>query len=354
MVKRKQRFTRKVGFPPESLIYTGDKKIDPSIINLVVYNGFCCQSMVSENFQQIISEIKPDCVNWINLNSLNKIDLIEKIGAHFEIHNLVLEDILNSEQLPKFEETKNHLFITLKYLRYKETEPAIEASHISFILGKNYLITFSEEECDLFRLIRENILAGKGKFRQRNTDYLFYVLLDAIVDNYYLVYESMQDKIETLEDKIIENKFGNLIQEIHKLKKVLSSTRKSIYPLTEAFNKLILDKSEFISPLMMPYINDVHDHIIQLTDLYEHSYEMLASHIDLNMSNMNNNMNNVIKTLTIVSTIFIPLTFIVGVYGMNFKYMPEISWPYSYPVLIALMFLISGTMLIIMKKKKWF
>ena len=354
MATRKKRFSIKVGYPPESLIYTGDKKLEPNIIRLVNYKEDNCESLTSEDINQIFSEIKPDRVNWISISSLHNTELIEQVGKHFDIHSLMLEDVLNSEQFPKLEETKQHLILTLKYMYFRTGSDKIEQSHISMILGNNYLITFSEGEDDIFRVVRETILSGKGKLRVRGADYLFYIILDAIVDSYYLIFEKLQDDIDDLEDRLISNRTQNFIKEIHALKKLLSSTRKTINPLLEASNKLTREDVKYIESSTLPYLSDVSDHIVQLTDIYETCREMLAGQIDLNMSNLNNNLNNVIKTLTIVSTIFIPLTFLVGVYGMNFKFMPELEWKWGYPAVIFFMIAVTTIMVIVMKRKKWF
>jgi magnesium transporter len=279
---------------------------------------------------------------------------MDSIGKIFDIHPLILEDTLNNEHLPKIEETPNSLYLTLKHITFSESNVDIDTTHLSFILSNNFLITFSETNCDLYNNIRENIQSNKGKIRKNKTDYLFYVLLDAIVDNYYIVFEALIDRIDELEDKLIENKTENLIKEIHQLKKALSSTRKLVYPLTEALNKLIIEQSDFIHDHTQIYIKDVYDHILQLTEIYETCREMLAGLIDLNLSNINNNMNNVMKTLTIISFIFIPLTFIVGLYGMNFKYMPELEYKYSYPILLLFMLTLVLFTIFYIKKKKWF
>lgn len=354
MPSRKKRYSLKVGYPPESLIYTGDKRIEPNIIRLVNFKDDNCESLTSEDINQIFSEFKPERVNWISICSLHNTELIEQTGKHFDIHSLMLEDVLNSEQFPKLEETNQHLILTLKYMYFREGSDRIEQSHISMILGSNYLITFSEGESDIFKLVRENILSGKGKVRNRGADFLFYIILDAIVDSYYLIFEKLQDEIDNLEDQLISKRTQNFIKDIHALKKLLSSTRKTINPLLEASNKLTREDIKYIDASTLPYLGDVSDHIVQLTDIYETCREMLASQIDLNMSNLNNNLNNVIKTLTIVSTIFIPLTFLVGVYGMNFKFMPETEWKWGYPAVLFFMVAVSAIMVIVMKRKKWF
>lgn len=354
MQNRKKRFALKAGFPPESLIYTGNIRLEPNIIRQVSYNEQDCESFTSEDINGIFQEFKQDRVNWISISSLHNTELVEQVGRHFDIHSLMLEDVLNSEQFPKLEETKQHLILTLKYMFFKPGSEHVEQTHISLILGKNYLITFSEGEEDLFKEIREHILSGKGRLRGRGADFLFYFILDAIVDSYYLIFEQLQDRIEALEDRLLSNRRYNYINDIHAMKKLLSSTRKTINPLLEAANKLTHEDVLYIDPSSIPYLKDVADHVFHLTDIYETCRDMLAGQIDLNMANQNNNLNNVIKTLTIVSTIFIPLTFLVGVYGMNFKHMPELEMKMGYPVVLLFMLAVSVTMVIVMKRKKWF
>ncbi len=354
MQNRKKRFALKVGYPPESLIYTGDVILEPNIMRLVSYNEQDCESFTSVDINQIFKEFKQDRINWISISSLHNTGLVEQIGKYFDIHSLMLEDVLNSEQFPKLEETKQHLILTLKHMYFKQDGTQVAQSHISLILGKNYIITFSEGEQDIFKNIRENILSGKGKLRSRSADFLFYFILDAIVDSYYLIFEQLQDQIEALEDRLLSNRSYNFINEIHAMKKLLSSTRKTINPLLEATNKLTHEDVLYIDSSSIPYMKDVADHVFHLTDIYETCRDMLTGQIDLNMSNQNNNLNNVIKTLTIVSTIFIPLTFLVGVYGMNFKFMPELEWKWGYPSVVIFMVAVSITMIIVMKNKKWF
>ena len=291
-------------------------------------------------------------MNWINLDGLQDHSIISKLGEHFSLHSLLLEDI-TSEHQPKAEEYEEYLFFTLKML-YKIQEGEIEYEQISFVLGKDYLLSFQEKEGDPFTSFRDRIRMDQGRVRRKKPDYLLYRLIDIIVDNYYVVLDEIGQQIEHIEDAIYKDPSAKEFQQIQRLKKELIFLRKALYPLRDALSKLIKDESGFIESQNARYFSDIYDHVVHLIDSMDTYKDLTTSLMDIHINTLNTRMNEVMKVLTVISTIFMPLTFIVGVYGMNFEYMPEIPWKWGYPVIWGIMILIAGAMLRYFKFKKWF
>lgn len=342
----------KVGQIPGSLIYTGLNKKDPPAIRLIQYNEqklFVNQEL---SYDDIIKKIQPDKVNWIHFFTLDQVDAIEKIGLHFDIHSLMLEDTLNVEHLPKAEFSENHVFLTLKILRLDQ-DNQLEQEHASFILGNDYLISFKEQRGELLKPIRERIENNIGKVRKKRADYLFYLLVDTIVDNYFLLIEKLRNALEELEDTLIERPSENCINEIHHIKRQILTVRKYIIALRESVINIINEEPQQIFESNYKYLRDIQDHVNFVFESIEIFREDQKSLMELNSSNQNNSMNQVMKALTIVATIFIPLTFIAGIYGMNFQFMPELGWKWGYFGILGFMALITMVMIWFMKRKKW-
>jgi magnesium transporter len=292
-------------------------------------------------------------VTWINVNGLNHINEIEKIGAHYNLHPLVLEDIVNISQRPKIYEYDDYIFVSLKMLYY-DTDENITIEQVSFVLGKNYVLTFQESEGDVFETVRERIRSGKGRIRTLGSDYLLYALIDAVVDHYYIVSETMGNKVEDLEDLLFSgNLKDDLSHQVLSLKKELLKVRRAIFPLREIISRIEKSDHVLILKKNLQFYNDVYDHIIQLSDSIDIFREMIWSLMDMYMTTISNKMNEVMKVLTIMASIFIPLTFIAGVYGMNFDNIPELHYEYSYFILWGVMILLFVGMLIYFKRKKW-
>jgi len=304
-------------------------------------------------WKDIVDKIEPSQVNWIHFFTLDQVDAIEKIGQHFDIHSLMLEDTLNVEHLPKVEFSEKHVFFTLKILSLDQ-DKMLEQEHASFILGDDYLISLKEQRGELLKPIRERIENNVGKVRTKRADYLFYLLLDTIVDNYFLLIEKLRDALEDIEDRLIEKPSGNLIHEIHHIKRQILTVRKYILSLREAIINLINEEPDQIFESNYKYLRDVQDHVNFVFESIETFREDQKSLMELNNSNLNNNMNQVMKTLTVVAAIFIPLTFIAGIYGMNFQYIPELSLKWGYFGVWGLMLTIAVLMVWYMKRKKWF
>jgi magnesium transporter len=325
------------------------------ILELIAYNKTVYEKYDNLSAEELLQKIRPDRVNWINMDGLEDKHTIKAIQEHFNLHALLIEDILD-DQRPKAEEYDDYLFFTLKML-YRIKQGTIEYEQISFVLGHNYLVSFQEKEGDLFDQFRERIRLDQGRVRKKGADYLLYRLIDIIVDNYYTVLDSIGERIEIIEDSFsqhLREKQEYTFQRIQRIKKELIYLRKAVYPLRDALSNLLKEESSFIEEENFRYFSDIYDHVIHLTDSIDTYKDLTSSLMDLYINTQNTQLNQVIKVLTIISTIFIPLTFIVGVYGMNFDYMPELRWHYGYGLVWGIMILLSLVMLSYFKIKKWF
>lgn len=295
---------------------------------------------------------KGDLVNWIDIVGLHDIDLIKALGEEFNIHPLVLEDIVGTHQRPKLEDWDDYIYAVVKML-YWGVDNQIIHEQVSFILGPNYLISFQEQKGDVFSLIRNRLQSGKGRIRKMGADYLMYSLIDAITDNYFVVLDKFGDKIETLGEAVELEPTVDNIRKVQKFKHDILIMRSYAVPLREVVITLAKSESDFIKDSTLIYLKDLQDHIMQITESIEILRDVAISTVETSRSTLNNKMNEIMKVLTIVSTIFMPLTFIVGIYGMNFHYMPELEWKWAYPAVMLLTLLIAIFMLIFFKKKNW-
>lgn len=324
---------------------------DQVILELITYNRERYDKYVSKQVEELLKNLKKDHVNWINLDGINVSPIIEKLQSHFCLHSLVIDDIVNDHR-PKAEEFEDYLFVTLKML-YRIDGAEIDYEQISFVLGNDFLLSFQEKEGDLFDAFRERIRLDQGRVRKKGADYLMYRLIDIIVDNYYNVLENIGEHIEETEARIQSDTSGNTFKKIQQLKKELIYLHKALYPLRDAIGKLIKDESIFIQEENIRYYTDVYDHVIHLIDSLDTYRDLTSSLSDIYINMQNTRLNEVIRMLTIISTIFIPLTFIVGVYGMNFDYLPELKWEYGYFIVWGIMISIGGGMIAYFKHKKW-
>lgn len=321
------------------------------ILELITYNRENYERTISPDPSELLGKIKPEHVNWINLDGLSNLQIIDTLQAHFSLHPLLVEDILN-DQRPKAEEYENYLFVTLKML-YRINGIEIDYEQISFVLGNNYLLTFQEKEGDLFDAFRERIRHDQGKVRKKKADYLLYRLIDVTVESYYDVLDNIGGHIESMEDHIRLHTSDRDFQKIQSLKKELIYLHKALYPLRDALGKILKDESDFIKEENVPFYSDVYDHVIHLIDSLDTYRDLISNLTDMYINMQNSKLNEVIRVLTIISTIFIPLTFIVGVYGMNFQFFPELHWRYGYAAVWAVMLTIAGGMIAYFKYKKW-
>ena len=330
----------------------GNRKEDIKI-TIIDYGKKNVHEEITKSIEEIFIYKNTQTVTWINLSTVKNIKIIKEIEKHFDLHPLILEDIIDTRQRPKIKDFGDSLFIVLKMLYYDKDNSTIKIEQVSVILGKNYVISFQEKEGDVFDPIRERIRNNIGNIRKAGTDYLVYCLIDAVVDNYFTTIEKMGEKIEKLEDKLISRPNPVNLRLVHKLKRDLAFLRKSVWPLREVINNMQIEESNLICQSTIPYLRDIYGHTIQVIDNVESLREIIAGVLDIYLSSTSNRMNEIMKVLTIIATIFIPLTFITGIYGMNFKFMPEIKWFWGYPAVLSVMLLIGVGMLIIFKKKKW-
>ena len=354
MSKLKNKRSKKSGLPPGTLVHIGEKKRDKVRITILDYN----ETQLEEKEVKTIEECFPfkdkTTTTWINIEGLHEIDIIEKIGNHFNLHPLLLEDIVNTEQRPKMEDYGEHIFIVLKMLSHDEKANQIKSEQVSIVLGSNYIISFQEGiEGDVFEPVRERIRSGKGRIRKMGVDYLAYSLMDAIVDHYFLILEKLGERIEDIEDELVTNPSQETLRTIHHLKREMISLRKSVWPLREVLGCLERGESSLIQEPTQVYLRDVYDHTIQIIDTIETYRDTLSGILDIYLSSISNRMNEIMKVLTIIATIFIPLTFIVGIYGMNFEYMPELKWRVGYFIVWGIMAIVALGMLFYFRKKRW-
>ncbi|HEY5751030.1 MAG TPA: magnesium/cobalt transporter CorA [Chryseolinea sp.] len=322
------------------------------ILELISYNREKYNKIDSTDPDELLTHLQPDQVNWVNLDGLGNIEIIEKLQAYFCLHPLLVDDVL-ADQRPKAEEYDDYLFFTLKML-YRIEGTSIDYEQISFVLGSNFLVSFQEKEGDLFEGFRDRIRLDLGKVRKKHADYLLYRLIDIIVDNYYNVLDRVGDIIDEIEETVYENPTNETFYKIQSLKKELIYLRKALYPLRDALSKIVKGESEYVKEENIRYFSDVYDHVSHIIDSMDTFKDLTSSLMDIHINAMNTKMNEVMKVLTVISTIFMPLTFIVGVYGMNFKFMPELDWKYGYYVVWGIMGLIFISMMIYFRKKKWF
>ncbi len=346
MIIRRKSKNRKLPVAPPS----GESKI---ILELIQYNDKVYQKYDNLPITELLALLKPGQVNWINLDGLHDRTIIQKIGEHFHLHSLLIEDI-SSDNQPKAEEYKDYLFFTLKMLYRIEAPNIIDYEQISFVLGKDYLLSFQEKDGDLFGPFRERIRLNQGRVRKKKVDYLLYRLIDIIVDSYYTVLDNIGQQIEDIEEAVYSKPTSKEFQRIQQLKKELIYLRKALYPLRDALNKLIKDESGFIESVNTRYFSDIYDHVVHLIDSLDTYKDLTSGLMDIHINTLNTRMNEIIKVLTIASTIFMPLTFIVGVYGMNFEYMPELHSHWGYPTVWAVMILMTVGMVMYFRHKKWF
>ncbi|MFH0836246.1 MAG: magnesium/cobalt transporter CorA [Candidatus Micrarchaeota archaeon] len=344
---------KKSGYGPGTTIYTGSKKDSKVSINVIDYTQEKLQEKTVSKPEECLAFKKTPSATWINVNGLHDTKLIEKLGECFGLHPLTLEDIAHPSQRPKIEEFDNYLFLVLRMMRYEESTKEIETEQVSIVLGNNYVISFQEKEGDVFDGVRERIRGGKSKIRKMGSDYLAYALIDAVVDNYFNVLEKLGEDTEELEEKVVQNPEPHILSKVYKLKHDLIYLRKSVWPLREVLSSLQRSESKLIKKQTMVYFRDVYDHTIQVIDTVETLREMASGMLDVYLSSVSNKMNEVMKVLTVIATIFIPLTFLAGVYGMNFKFMPELSHPLGYPVLWLFMITVGVTMLLYFKRRGW-
>lgn len=343
-----------VGLAPGTLVHVGEKKAEKVVIRAWIYNS---EKLIEKELQTIEEcqtlKDQPDMNLWINVDGLDRVEVIEKLGSYFGVHPLTLEDVLNTGQRPKMEDYDYYIYAVLKMILLDEIKEEIIIDQVSIIIGSNYILTFQEREEDVFEPVHERLKNPASRLRKNGVDLLAYSLIDAVVDNYFLILEHFGEEIENLEEKLIMFPMPETLKTIQRYKRDMITFRRSVWPLRELISNLQRTESGLIKDTTRIYLRDVYDHTIQVIDSIEAFRDILSSMVDVYLSSLSNRMNDIMKVLTIIATIFIPLTFIAGVYGMNFDYMPELGWRWGYPAVMLGMTLLGISMFLYFKKKRW-
>ncbi|WP_430411753.1 magnesium/cobalt transporter CorA [Kordia sp.] len=351
---KKSTASKSLGKAPGELVYLGDKENLETVLEVHEYTTDEYSTHETKQVKKIFDVKGNNRVTWINVNGLNKAKDITKIGEYFKLHPLILEDIVNTNQRPKIDEYENYIFIVLKMLYQSKQNNELLIEHISIIIGHDYVLTFQETEEDIFDAIRERFKNQQSRLRNAGADYLAFLLMDAIIDNYAVVIEMFGSKVEHTEDELfLENSREGISRDIQYLKQDLLRLRRNILPSREVISRIVKLESKIITTKTHDYLKDLQDHILQINDNIDLYREMVWGLMDMHMTTMSNKMNGIMKVLTIISTIFIPLTFIVGVYGMNFDNMPELHSKHGYFILWGIMVVLFIALLIFFRRKKW-
>jgi magnesium transporter len=343
---------KKAGLPPGTLVHVGERKVERVRISRVRYN----EQRYEEDEPSLTDGLAPAAgdrqVTWINVAGIHQVEVIDAIGKAFGIHPLALEDIVHAGQRPKLEDYEQQLFIVLNAIESAEG-PRIDMEQISLIVGSNYVISFEERDGPLFDAVRERVRAGKGRSRKMGADYLAYALIDSVVDHYFTVLERFSETTEQLEQTLIQRPDPAALRTLHDLKRQMILLRKSIWPLREVVSSLQRGESPLMTDATRLYLRDVYDHTVRVIDTIETLRDLLSGMLEVYLSSLNHRLNEVMKVLTIIATIFIPLTFISSIYGMNFEHMPELKWRWGYPALWLLMAAVAGGLLLYFRRRRW-
>ena len=354
-----KRISKSASLSPGTLIHIGEERTEKVKISIIDYSEDSFKERQGVKVEECFPFKDTPTVTWINVDGIHQLDIIEKLGKQFDIHPLVLEDIVNTSQRPKMEDFENYIFIVLKMLYIDRKDSEIKSEQVSLVLGSNFVISFQEKEGDVFNSIRERVRNAKGRIRKTASDYLAYSLMDAIVDNYFVILERIGERIEDMEEELVKNPTPRTLQAIHNLKRDTIFLRKSVWPLREVINSMEREESPLIQKSTDIFLRDLYDHTIQVIDSIETSRDMVSGVLDIYLSSISNKMNEVMKVLTIIATIFIPITFVAGIYGMNFNpevsrwNMPELNWRFGYLFIWGVMLLMVLTMVLYFKRKKW-
>jgi magnesium transporter len=354
MRKRLKTMSRQAGKPLDALEYTGDAPVAQTTVTTLAYSPDGAMSSTRLGGEPAVTpQGGPDEKVWIDVAGLGQAEEIRRVGALFGVHPLILEDIVQVGQRPKLEDMDDYLFMVAKAWRYEAGSAELSESQVSFILGKNMLATFRESDVAPFDAVRTRIQAGRGRIRGMGTDYLLYALLDALVDEHFVCLERVGEDIEDLGDKLMADPEPTDLETIHKLKRETIYLRKGVWPLREVVSRLAEGESGLLSPQTRLYYRDLYEHVIQIMDTVEGLLDIVGGMVDIYLSTISFRLNAIMKVLTLISTLFMPMTFVAGVYGMNFEFMPELKWPLGYPMAIGIMLAMAGGLFGFFKWRKW-
>ncbi len=355
-----KKISQKKGLPPGTPVYIGEERTGQVKVTIVDYDVDNFEMRQAVTAEECFSSKEKPGITWINVEGIHDISLVEQLGACFGLHPLIVEDIVNTEQRPKVDISDDYIFVVMKMITWDQSAKGIQVEQVSLIFGESFVITFQEKPGDSFSTVINRIRNNKGRIRKSGADYLAYTLTDYIVDNYFKVLENVGEDIEDMEEELVADPTPETLHRIHFLKREMIFLRKSVWPLREIISLLEREDTPLIQETTLIYLKDIYDHTIQVIDIIETYGDLISGMLDVYLSSISNRMNAIMKVLTIIATIFIPLTFIAGLYGMNFNTakspfnMPELNWYYGYPFVLGVMVAIGVIMLIFFKRKKWF
>lgn len=350
-MKLVQKRSRKTGLPPGTLVHIGERKSDKVTVTVFRYSGTGCEELEHQQVEGLSRPVD-ESVIWINVGGVHQVEVVETLGRQFSLHPLLLEDVANTDQRPKLDDYDTYFFLVIKMLSLTNRNE-ISVEQVSLVLGRNYVISFQENGTDVFQPVRERLRGGKGRLRQSGADYLLYALVDAIVDQYFAVLESLGEKIEALQRTVVDDPKPQTLDNIHALKRQLLFLRRAVWPLRDVMNNLSRTSCPFLQEPTKVFFRDVYDHVVQIVDTIETLREMVSASLDIYLSSVSYRLNAVMRVLTVITTIFMPLSFIASIYGMNFEHMPELQSRWGYPLVLAVMTAVGVGMLLLFKKKRW-
>jgi magnesium transporter len=342
----------KAGLPPGTLLPSPDRR-RPTTITVLDYDSDHLQQMEAADEETVRRQAGSPQVTWFQVAGVDDVEVLARLGEIFGLHPLLLEDVASLAQRPKLEEYDEHLFIVAHALAFDPRELRLAQEQVCLVVGRGWLLSFQEQPGPLFEPVRERLRRGRGRIRRLGADYLAYALLDTVVDRYYVALEAMGEASEALEDRLLAEPDARTLEELHQLKRQVLAFRKAVWPLREAAAWLGREESGLVSAESHVFLRDLHDHVVQVADQAETLREVVSGLMDIYLSSVSQRMNEVMKVLTIIATIFIPLTFVAGVYGMNFQWMPELGWPWAYPAALGLMAALAGGMVVYFRRKGW-
>ena len=350
-MKLVQKRSTKTGLPPGTLVHIGERKSEHVTVTVFRYSTTSCKELQVVQVDQL-SPPADESVIWINVGGVHKVEMVETLGKQFSLHPLLLEDVTNTDQRPKLDDYEAYIFLVMKMLSLTDRKD-IGVEQVSFVLGKNYVISFQENGTDVFQPVRERLRGGKGRLRQSGADYLLYALVDAIVDQYFAVLELSGEQIEAVQQAVVDDPKPETLNEIHALKRQLLFVRRAVWPLRDVMTNLSRSDCPFLQHPTKVFFRDVYDHVVQIVDTIEILREMVSASLDIYLSSVSYRLNAIMRVLTVITTIFMPLSFIASIYGMNFEYMPELRSPWGYPLVLGVMATVGVGMLVLFRKKRW-
>jgi len=353
MPTRNRKRSHTAGLSPGTPVYIGEKREGPSRLTVTSYDAARFEEKDVGSVEESLELRRPGGVTWINVEGIHDVGLIEEFGRRFNFHPLIIEDVVNTAERPKVEDYGDYIFFVLKVFEADGGGAGGAIQQVSIVLGPDYVLSFEEKKSKIFQAVEDRVRKGKGRSRQMGADYLAYALIDAVVDSYFGTMEVVGEEIEAIEEELVIDPKREVLHKIHALKREMIRFRRSIWPLREVINCLERLETPLVKPTTDVYLRDLYDHMIQIIDSVETYRDLLSGMLETYLSSVSNRMNEIMKVLTIIATIFIPITFLVGVYGMNFKFMPEIDWRYGYFVIWGIIILAIVFMLVNFRRKKW-